>query len=295
VWWAVLGRADVESGAPSGGAARVRSGAGAAAGGDGGRDTSLPAGVFAGVLGRLPRTTVGAVAARELRYLVRHPRQRVAFASLVVVAVVIPLVNVSRGHPPKELTLLGSSAALLGGLSSLNQIGIEGRSLWIHLLSGISPRTYLRGKNLALVTYLVPLVALTTTVLAAVTGGWQYLPAALLAGTGSLLAGIGVGNVNSVVAPMPQPEGSNPFATGVGGQGCVSGLLMLVSMAVITLVMLPVGVALLLLRHHPAACVVVGLIAVVYGIVVWSIGSRLAAARMVGREAELQRAVTPAG
>ena len=291
LWWTVLGRADVESGRATGpGASTAATAAGAS-----GDVAVLPSGLFAGVLGRLPRTVVGAIAARDLRYLVRHPRQRVSFATLVVVAIVVPLVNVTRSHPPKELTLLGSSAALLGGLSALNQIGVEGRSLWIHLLSGISPRTYLRGKNLALLIYLVPLVVVATVVLAALTGGWAYLPAALLAGTGSLLAGIGIGNLNSVLAPVPQPEGANPFASNVGGQGCVSGLLMLVSMVVVTVVMLPVGVALLLLRHHAVLCLAVGLAAIAYGIGLWSVTSRLAAARMVGREAELQHAVTPAG
>ena len=291
LWWMVLGRADVESGR----ATRAATSTVATATGATGEMVELPSGLFAGLLGRLPRTTVGAIAARDLRYLVRHPRQRVSFATLVIVAVVVPLVNVTRSHPPRELTLLGSSAALLGGLSALNQIGVEGRSLWIHLTSGVSPRTYLRGKNLALLTYLVPLVFVATVVLAALTGGWVYLPAALLAGTGSLLAGIGIGNLNSVLAPVPQPEGANPFASNVGGQGCVSGLLMLVSMVVVTVVMLPVGIALLLLRQQPALCLVVGLAAIAYGVGVWSVTTRLAAARMVGRESEMQQAVTPAG
>lgn len=291
LWWMVLGRADVESGRATGAAtSTVATAAGAT-----GEMVELPSGLFAGPLGRLPRTTVGAIAARDLRYLVRHPRQRVAFATLVIVAVVVPLVNVTRSHPPRELTLLGSSAALLGGLSALNQIGVEGRSLWIHLTSGVSPRTYLRGKNLALLTYLVPLVFVATVVLAALTGGWVYLPAALLAGTGSLLAGIGIGNLNSVLAPVAQPEGANPFASNVGGQGCVSGLLMLVSIVIVTVVMLPVGIALLLLRRHAALCLVVGLAAIAYGVGVWSVTTRLAAARMVGRESEMQQAVTPAG
>ena len=291
LWWMVLGRADVESGR----ATRAATSTVATATGGAGATGELPSGLFAGLLGRLPRTTVGAIAARDLRYLVRHPRQRVSFATLVIVAVVVPLVNVTRSHPPRELTLLGSSAALLGGLSALNQIGVEGRSLWIHLTSGVSPRTYLRGKNLALLTYLVPLVFVATVVLAALTGGWVYLPAALLAGTGSLLAGIGIGNLNSVLAPVAQPEGANPFASNVGGQGCVSGLLMLVSMVVVTVVMLPVGIALLLLRQQPALCLAVGVAAIVYGVGVWSVTSRLAAARMVGREPEMQHAVTPAG
>jgi hypothetical protein len=66
-------------------------------------------------------------------------------------------------------------------------------------------------------------------------------------------------------------------------------------LVIVTVVMLPVGVALLLLRQHPSACVVAGVVAIAYGAGVWAVGTRIAVARMVGREPEMQSAVTPAG
>lgn len=280
-WWSVLGRGDVDGGAGGASPTRVEV--------DG-----LAAGMFSGALRHLPRTVTGAVAARELKYLVRDPRQRAGAATLVILAVVLPVLNVSqRGRAP-ALTMLGSSAGLFATFAALNQLGTEGKALWIHLLSGLPGRDYLRGKSLALVVYLVPLVLATSTVIAALTGGWVFLPAAALVGVGSLLAGIGVGTVSSVRAPIPVPEGTNPFAT-TGGEGCVAGLLTLLSVAVVALIMSPASIALFVLRHHPAVCAAVGLVSLVYGAAVWAGGQRLAVNRLAGREPELVGATAPNG
>lgn len=251
-------------------------------------------GLFAGPLRFLPRTPLGAIAARELLYIVRHPRQRVAIASTLVLAVIVPIVNASNGKRSPEFTLIGSSAALLGALSAMNQVGIEGKALWIHLLSGVSPATYLRGKNLALFVYLAPMVLITPTMLAFLTHGWAFLPAAYLAGFGALAVGIGLGTINSVKAPMPVPDSPNPFA-GVSGQGCIAGLWMFGSLVVTVIVMFPVAVALALTYKHAMLRLLAAIFGIGYGVLVWRLSVRYAAKKMVGREPELQAQVTPLG
>jgi ABC-2 type transport system permease protein len=251
-------------------------------------------GLFAGPLRFLPHTPLGAIAARELLYILRHPRQRVAIASTLVLAVIVPIVNASNGKRSPEFTLIGSSAALLGALSAMNQVGIEGKALWIHLLSGVSPATYLRGKNLALFTYLVPMVLITPTTLAFLTGGWAFLPAAYLAGFGALGVGIGLGTINSVKAPIPVPDSPNPFA-GVSGQGCIAGLWMFGSLIVTVIVMLPVAIALALTYKHAMLRLLAAIFGIGYGVLVWRLSVRYAAKKMVGREPELQAQVTPLG
>jgi ABC-2 type transport system permease protein len=259
-----------------------------------GAPTEINEGLFAGLLRYLPRNALGAITARELLYIVRHPRQRVAIASTLVLAVVVPIVNVSNGKRSPEFTLLGSSAALLGALSAMNQVGIEGKALWIHLLSGISPRTYLQGKNLALFAYLAPMVIITPTMLAFLTGGWAFLPAAYLGGLGALGVGIGLGTINSVKAPMPVPDSPNPFA-GVSGQGCIAGLWMFGSLVVTVIVMLPVAIALALTYKNAVLRLLAAMFAIGYGVAVWQYSLGFAARKMAGREPELQAAVTPLG
>jgi ABC-2 type transport system permease protein len=251
-------------------------------------------GLFAGLLRFLPHTPLGAIAARELLYIVRHPRQRVAIASTLVLAVVVPIVNASNGKRSPEFTLIGSSAALLGALSAMNQVGIEGKALWIHLLSGVSPTTYLRGKNLALFVYLVPMVLITPTMLAFLTNGWAFLPAAYLAGFGALGVGIGLGTINSVKAPIPVPDSPNPFA-GVSGQGCIAALWMFGSLIVTVIAMLPVAIALALTYKHPLLRILAATFGIGYGMLVWRLSVHYAAKKMAGREPELQAQVTPLG
>jgi ABC-2 type transport system permease protein len=262
--------------------------------GDASSKTLAGASIFRGAKSRLPRSVTGAVAARELTYAGRDPKWRVSVLSSLVVGTVLPIVNVVGGKRTPDLTMFGAFSGLMGALATFNIVGFEGRSLWIHLLSGIAPRDYLRGKALAIVALFLPASVVNVVVLAAITGGWRYLPAGVVLAAGALGAGVGLGVVASVVAPLPPAEGTNPFAVS-SGRGCATGLLSMVAILVLGVVQLPAAVGLFLARSHALQCLGIAVANLVLAYGIWRLGLRLAARRMAGREPELQTLVVPVG
>ena len=115
----------------------------------------------------------------------------------------------------------------------------------------------------------------------------------LLVGCASSLAGMGAAGLISVVAPMRVPEGTNPFALKNSGQGCIAPLLGMLGLLAMTALLSPLAIALFVWRNHPATCAVIGLIAVPYGYLLWSVATKMAASRLVQREPELIELVDP--
>ncbi len=275
VWWWALSRLDEQDAAVELTARRPR------------REASL----FSGI-GWLPRTALGAVAARQVRSTMRDPRRRVGMIISLALGVVFPLVN-NAGRGASAAVLFASGASWLLVLGGMNQFGIDGRALWFDLMSGASPVVLLKGRSLGQVIFAVPVVLTASITLAALTNGWAYVPAALLVGVATALAGMGAAGLVSTVAPMRVPEGANPFAVNTSGQGCIAPILGLLGMASIGILLLPLAVGLMLWRTRPLGCALIGLVAVPYCALLWTICLRMAARRLVGHEPELVALVDP--
>lgn len=238
-------------------------------------------------VGFLPRSRIGAVVAKELRYAWRDPRRRVqVVVNLAMPAAGIALLAVQPRSFPTEV-LLAASVGSLVALNSLNFFGLDGPAYWVHVMAGGDPRQDLIGKDLALLGEVIPLVTLAAFVLAAISGGWIYVPAALVLAAPVVGVQAAVGNVVSVVLPQPLPQGSNPWAAN-SGQGCVSGLLVMGAMFVELLLLVPIAVSVSaaavvapgwLLVVIPAVCV--------YGATLWCLGLGVAVGQLRGREPEL--------
>jgi len=131
--------------------------------------------------------------------------------------------------------------------------------------------------------------------LAAVTGGWRYVPVALFVAVGVLAVVLGVCDVVSVRFPYPVPEvTSNLWAVEGTGQGCLVGLMQMVAFAVQGALLLPVltlvGVGVFVWRPLLAiACPV----AVLYGLVLWRVGLGMGARWLRDHQPELLTALTP--
>src|SRR5439155_20468621 len=108
----------------------------------------------------LPRTRVGAVAARELRYVVRDPRRRVMllYGLLMPAFALLPLLAQGQLHHPEAVLAALSVTFFLGGLGALNQLGVDGPAYWTNVAAGNDPRSDLAGKNLAAAVYTLPAV-----------------------------------------------------------------------------------------------------------------------------------------
>ena len=112
------------------------------------------------------------------------------------------------------------------------------------------------------------------------TGEWRFLPAGILVGAGSLLAGTGGAIVQSTVVPIAIPEGDNPLAGGDSGKGCLAGVLLAGVVLSLAIVTLPVALALLWAVDRGTLAIVTLLAAATLGVgrAVFEFGIRFAAA-----------------
>ena len=256
------------------------------------RATDTP--LFDPWLGFLPRTRAGAVAARELRYTWREPRRRVQLISGVVVPFVLLGGVLSRGglHHHKIVFAALLVAFLAGNNRAVNQIGLDGPAFWVHEAAGQDLRADLGGKNVAVALVTFPLALTTALVLAAISGGWGELvvTAAVAAALVAML--LGVGDVASILVPLPSPESlTNAWGT-QAGQGCTTGLLSLLVLAVEAALAAPIVLPALTLNGVTARlAIITG--AVAYGAIVYSAGLALAVRLGRTRGPELLERIGP--
>jgi ABC-2 type transport system permease protein len=244
----------------------------------------------------LPRNRVGAVAAKELRYAGREPRLRVSwiFAWLFALAVPVTIAVATPLRRP-EMVLIVPALVWLTNVNTLNQFGFDGRAYWIHVAAPDDPRADLVGKNLAAALLTLPLVVFDGVAIAAVTGGWAYLPVAVGVGAGLLATMLGVGNYASVRVPQPMPEmTSNLWALSNTGQGATTALIQLAAFSVQSFTLAPVvGLLLLGLFVWPPALVAAPLLGLAYGVAMWQAGLRLATDWLTAHQPELLVTLNP--
>jgi len=255
-----------------------------------------PGDLFPRLAGFLPRSRVGVVAAKELRYAVREPRLRVSWIFAWLFALVLPSAVALAGPLRRpELVLVVPTLVWLTNVNTLNQFGFDGRAYWMHVAVPDDPKADLLGKNLAAALLTFPLVLVDGLALAALTGGWAYLPVALGVGAGLLATMLGVGNYASVRVPQPLPEMTgNLWALSNTGQGATTALVQLAAFSVQSVMITPV-IALVLvgLFVWPPALVAAPLLGIGYGLILWQAGLRLGAEWLAGHQPELLGALNP--
>ncbi len=240
-------------------------------------------------------TPWGAVAGKELRYVARDPRRRVAVAQLVAFGVGVPLwIAIKSGHLPPGSVLFASFAGYLALLGALNQFGFDGGAFWLDVVAGNRIRDELVGKNFAVLVQVLPVVFFGSVVLAAFSGGWVYVPVALVVAAAGVGAGLAVANVVSVRFPQRLPESKSPFATRAGGQGCVTSLVFFVAMAVQGMLLAPVAIATAVCAAvAPVALIVVAPLCAAYGYALWRAGVGIAERSAWWRQPEMLLAIDP--
>jgi ABC-2 type transport system permease protein len=291
-WWRSLDRVLVTTEPP----AKVRS----RPGGSGGPRGGPPVGRAAGLFPRLARPLLpadqrGAVAAKELRYLARHPRLRVGWLTtgLLGLAGVVVVAWAGWDHP--ALVLTAAAVVFLVTQNSLNQFGWDGPAYWANAVSGADPRGDLAGRNLAAMLVGLATAAALAVALAAVTGGWLYVPVALCLAAGALAVALGVADVVSVRFPYPVPEvTSNLWAAQGTGQGCLVGLAQMLALTVEGVLLLPVAilVAVGVAAWRPALAIACP-VALLSGLAVWRVGLGMSARWLRDHQPELLTALSP--
>ena len=245
----------------------------------------------------LTRWRFGAVTAKELRYVARDPRRKILLVNSVLVGTGVPIwfALTSNGELRTRAVLLATLAGYVAVLASSNQFGLDGAAAWIDVVAGDNVRTVLIGKNLALVLEVVPVVTVVGVVVAAITGGWLYLPGAVLLGVAGMGAGLSLANVASVRFPVQVPDSRNPFASNTGGQGCVTSLILGSCALAQNVLLVPVAVGgLVVAALGPAWFLVVAPLSLAYGGVLWWGGLELATTYGTSHRAEILDRINPA-
>jgi ABC-2 type transport system permease protein len=245
-------------------------------------------------LGLLPRTRTGAVAARELRYTWREPRRRVQLvAGVVLSAVLLGGVLTRGGLHHHDIVFAALLVAFISANNrALNQFGYDGPALWIHEAAGQDLHADLAGKNIAVALTSLPVTAVVAVALAAISGGWLELLMTLPLSLAVIGGVLGVGNVASILVPIPMPDTSGNVWGSQAGQGCTTGLLSMVVLAVEAVLLGPLAVALLVAQADNLRLIAVAA-GLAYGALLHRAGTAIAVRVGRGRGAELLDAVGP--
>lgn len=245
-----------------------------------------------GLLDRLlPDGPLAAVTGKELKYIRREPRYRVLWLGAIAVTGVLAFSLTSQGVAagPGMPVMLTAMAALMITLQLGNSFGVDGRSLWMNAVATGSERGIaidLAGRHLANAVVAAPLLLAVAVASGVLAGAPASIGWALLTGFGMLGAGFGVGSLTSVLLPYTVPERVNAFtgaAPGQGGQALVAAFAVT---AGITVVALPFVVPLAL------GVFWVSVLAPLYGLLIETLGRRLAARIGFARLPELLAAVS---
>ena len=240
---------------------------------------------------------VGIVAWRSLLTRFRTPRtaiETITGAGVGLAAALAPALF--RDDPGAEAVLVGGAVQLGVLFMAGNSFGNDGPAVAYEMLAGAEPSVAVAGKARSILIVAAPLAVIGPVAAAAITGAWRYLPAGLGVGLGGLLAGVGAAIVQSSLVPIAVPDTDNPFASGESGQGMLAAALLVLVLVGLTIVTVPIGLALLWAadRGHTAAMVGLVAAAIVLGALVERGGVWFATRRLSGRDEAFLASVTPA-
>ena len=251
--------------------------------------------LFPRVASFLPRDRRGAVAAKDLLYLWRDPAQRAQRLTTFVLTVggLIAVGLYQPAHQPR-FTLVSPLLLWWVSLMAMGQFGIDRTAYWMNVVAAGDPVDDLVGKNLAIALLNVPIFVVLAVVLAAMTGGWVYLPAAVATGLGALGVALGVGNVTSVRLALPLPESTTNLWAQRTGQGCGTGLVMVIVLLLSQVLVAPIAsVVVLALAIWTPLLTIAAPLSIGYGLLVYFVGLRIATAWLRKHQAELLEALSP--
>jgi ABC-2 type transport system permease protein len=297
--WAVIldrGITSAESAGAGGRRGRRRASAGGLASNGTGVATARPA-----LPATLPTRNTGwrplshaarAIAWKDIRYFWRDPQLKAALISVLFATVFILVPGLfaagspdsgrfsSSGNAPWTVLLAPLPALFVVVTFGLNALGMDRQGLQILFLLPVRPLDILWGKNVFVGVFAFVLAAILTAIKAATTGGWSYAPLALTGGLAAILVMLGCGNVTSVITPFRWRQMRLGESSSLSTEnGCLRAIISLVALAVTVILLIPVAIALLIpLALDRWDWLIVSLpLAVVYGLTLHQITSRLIA------------------
>jgi hypothetical protein len=239
----------------------------------------------------------GAVAWRGVLTRLRTPRTALeTFTGAGIGLAVILVPTLLREGAGAGAVLVGGAVQLAVLFVAGNSFGSDGPAMSNELLTGVDPEVLVRGKARSVAVVASPIAFIGPVIAAALTDEWHYFLAGFLVGIGGLLGGAGGAIVQSTLVPIAIPEGDNPLASGDSGKGCLAGFILAGVVLGLTVVTLPVALALLWALNSGSLPLVTvfasASLGVGYG--VYRLGIRFATHYWRKREPEIYAAVIPA-
>jgi hypothetical protein len=243
-----------------------------------------------------------AIAAKDARYLWRDPQLKASLLSSLFLLILVLLPNGAGGHRPGDLG--GATGSFLDPIRvlfvpipamvvafnlSLNALGLERSGLQMLFLFPVRPLDVLWGKNLTVGAISFAAQVVLTVAVAALTGGWFYLPLALVAGLAAVLVLMGCGNVTSVLLPFPVRDMRMGRARLSSENGCLRSVLAMGALFVSALLLTPVAAAIAVPLILDERGWLVGTMpaALLYAVALHQIASRIIAPRLLARAPEI--------
>ena len=189
----------------------------------------------------LPRTSAGAVAAKELRLWARDPiRLTCLLIALVVGAGACAIPRVTAGTTAL-LPFAGALTTIIAGACACNLYGSDGTSLWLTISTPRSAAADVRGRQVAWLMIVAPYALACTLALTAISGqpwAWTWALALLPA----LLGGAaGLAPLASLISVQPPDE--------TGGLTPAWSLKVHIALIAVPLTALPPALTLLAAAH----------------------------------------------
>jgi ABC-2 type transport system permease protein len=235
---------------------------------------------------------------KELRYLARSPARRSVTLVAIVLGTGFVLLQVLQhpGSVPDGIVLVAPLSGLFALSAANNQLGHDGASLWLEVVCGGPRRAEFVARELSWLPALVFPTVPAALLLAAISGGWRYVPFAIGLAFAACGVPFGVGAVLSVFAPILVPDDVNPFLNRQAntGRGCIVGLASLAALTSDALLLLPVTITVVVAHRRGLLALGVVLPAIaVYTFAIWFAAVTFAARRARKRQPELIAAMSP--
>jgi ABC-2 type transport system permease protein len=237
-----------------------------------------------------------AVAAKDARYLWRDPQLKASLLSSLFVLVFVLLPSFSSLGSREGIVILPIQVlyapipTLIVALNlSLNSLGLERQGLQMLFLFPVRPLDVLWGKNLTVGSITFGAQVVLAVALAAISGGWGYVPVALATGLAGVLVLMACGNVSSVLLPFRVRELRMGRSSLSSENGCLRAVLSMLTLLIAAVLLTPVGLALgiPLLAGQNAWLAISLPLALVYGVGLHQLVTRLIAPQMLARAPEI--------
>ncbi len=259
-----------------------------------------------GIWDRIIPAQVRAIALKDLKYYRRDPQLLGLLSQSLITIVVLLFVTIANTGGMNRISTFGPGIVLIAPLYiffslyalSYNIFGFERQSLTTLFLFPIDPKRLLWGKNLVVLVLGITEIILAILAAAFVSHGWNYVLPAFAVGIAGMGIVLGIGNATSVFFPMRMRQMGRGFRMGSADastqNGCLRGVMSLVTMVIMLIVLVPVALALILPVIFSAQWVwiITVPLSVVYGVAIYFIVMALVAPRLVDRIPEILAATT---